>query len=503
MTFVPWFCFAALTLATQPVALASPEVSTTSHVSQDATQDLPNYDWAATIVGEGPTLHADDYVQRVIEVSPSLEQAKATADVAAAVAGEVAVAFAPILDLSLGYTRLFQRNNRTFFAGLSAEEQAQLDAGVNQVADPAAQQVLRSVVAGQAAAGNASFPVIRDRYGFRAQLSYPISDVLLAVLPGYRAAKHGAKADKTLLDVEQAELRLRALQAYWGHVRARALLAVADASVGRAQSQLELAQASHRAGLASQTEVLAVQTRLAAARIAHATAEAGTASSLHALTILAHWDQVEGFAVPLDSMRAPAELTQELDRLHAQALEQRPELHALSQQREAATMQRKQAFGQALPHLAVVAGLDVARPNDRILPNRAVWNATGQVGVTLSWSPNDMARALKRKQQATAQVRAVQAGFSGMSDGVRNEVSQAFHEHHRSLTQVRLAHVGVASAQERYRSQLIRLRVGEARMSDMIDADADVTAAQTELVHATLDALLAHAALERAVGTTL
>lgn len=492
-------------LAAEPRPLAAEHGPATERGPVDGPVDEPvdepveRYDWRSAIRGEGELLSPTEFANRVVRTSPSIEAARAAAEQASAAAEEVRMAFVPRVDASLRYTRLFQRDNRPIAAGPSAQDVAAVDAGLAQVQDPAAAQLIGGLYEQLDAVGDSRFPVIRNQYGLRVQLTYPLSDVFTTLRSAQREARSAARASEAMERATESEVRLRAHEAYYGYVRARALAAVADASLRRAESQLGIIEASERLGEATRADVLRVKARVSGARVGRAAAEAGVATGQEAMRTLAHFERRVDIAVS-DPMTDPPRLTAALDTLQERGLAERDELQAADALLDARRDGLARTRRDMAPKLALVAGVDTARPNQRILPLADQFDTSADASVVLSWSPNQLLVGTRRAKQARAAIRRAAADERALIDGVKLEVAGAYFAYRQAYVSADEATVSVDAAQESYRARLAQWRGGAARVDELIEADAEVTRAQTDLVDASVGVALARARLTRAVG---
>lgn len=460
--------------------------------------DAAPYPWHETLRGDGEGLDASAFAQRVVSSAPSLEMAQASADEALQAADSVRTAFVPRLDARLRYTRMLQPDNGPLASGPSDADAMMTAATLQQVTDPAAQALIGGLYDQFAALGNSRFAAVRNQFSLRLEMAYPLSDVFATIRPAVKQADAGARAQVAMVDAEAAQVRLRAYEAYYGHARSRALLAVAESGARRAHAQLALVEASHGLGAATQADVLRAKAWVAQADNGTLAARRGVDTGQAVLQTLAHQEQPIAVAEDLDARVGP--LGAELDALVARGHRERPEMAAADAVLEARRLEIKRRRGEAMPKLALVVGMDTARPNTRLVPLADRFDTTADASVVLSWSPNDAWSAHRNKKVSDARLRQATWNKRSLEDGIRVEVSQAYFEYRQAWSSRGNAKAAVDAAQEVYRAQLERWKRGAARHTDLIDADAEVTRAQTDLVDASIAVRLAHARLERAAG---
>ena len=177
--------------------------------------------------------------------APSMRKAQAGVDVAQARAREARTGFFGRTEVGYRYTRITRITNPNIFEGGSDVDPSQLDALAEGVTDPNAQILLGSYVDLLRGLSNASFPILQNRQALFASFTYPVSDVLFRVLPGYRAADHAKEASELELVATTAGVERDARIAYFEYARALSADLVArqsGAGGGRSRSDRALVQ---------------------------------------------------------------------------------------------------------------------------------------------------------------------------------------------------------------------------------------------------------------------
>lgn len=466
---------------------------------EPAQPDRPRFDVGAALAPVPGGLTADAAAQRAIASAPSVERAEAAAAVAEAGAARAWLSVYPRVDLTARYTRLSEVSS----GGFGSTDPALIElarARTAMVMDPAARDVLSGLVEAQAGLSNFSFDPVPNQFALRAEVSYPVSDLFLTILPAYRASQRFAEAQQLAVEAERQTVGQRARDTFYGYLRARGALAVAQSAVTQAESRRAQVAALVDAGTAARVELMRVDAQIARARVAVARAEAGVALSATALRTLLHLppeapiELGEALDTPVD---APAANVSELVAL---ARRNRIELRALRAVVDARGLARDARSGARWPHLAVAAGVDLANPNSRVFPQQQEWDATWDASVVLRWSPNDAFSTDRDVAVADAELAQARADVAALEDGVRLEVTQALADFQSAAAAYEAATVGLVAAEESYRVRTEQLDAGVAVTSDLIDAEADLTRARLDILDASIDLRLSRARLRRAVG---
>ncbi len=321
-----------------------------------------------------------------------------------------------------------------------------------------------------------------------------------AVTANREAARHDLGASAAERERSDADLRLIGRASYWEAVRARASLDAAAANESRAARLLADTRSLLQAGRAVRADVLAAEARLANARvrtIQASTRAADALSELRSLLRLADGDAVE-FADTLAGALPgePADLAS----LRARALAERPELVALGERLAAVEARETLARAVARPSLALGAQWDLARPNQRYFPQTDTWDDTWAVGLSASWTVFDGGRSRADAATSQATQRALTAERAELERLVSLDVETAWRGLAEALATIEAADTARTAADERERAAKERHDAGLAAMSEILDAEAELAAAEQQQIGARAAAWIAEARLTRAAG---
>jgi outer membrane protein TolC len=321
-----------------------------------------------------------------------------------------------------------------------------------------------------------------------------------AVTANRRAARHDLGASAAEQARSDADLRLIGRAGYWEAVRARASLDAAAVNESRAARLLADTRSLLEAGRAVRADVLAAEARLASARVATiraATRAANALAELRSLLHLADGDAVE-FADTLAGA-LPGE-PDDIASLRTRALAQRPELVALGERLAAVEARETLARAAARPTLSLGAQWDLARPNQRYFPQTDAWDDSWAVGLSASWTVFDGGRSRADAATSQATQRALAAERAELERLVSLDVETARRALADALATVGAADAARAAADERERAARERHDAGLAAMSEILDAEAELAAAEQQQIDARAAAWIAEARLARAAG---
>lgn len=418
------------------------------------------YAWTA-VAGQDVAVRPDDVVAAALEHSPSLravDQEVAAADARSRQARALSL---PVIDA------------RAAAAKYDGLEDAAL--GPTQV-----------------------IPAVEDRYSASIGLTQPLfTGGRVSGQQESAGFQRGAAAENRR--GARSDIALEALRAYWGWSKAFYLAESLCASVQRMETHDADMRNLKQAGLATDneslaTDVLLEQTRLqlesalhqvdtARARIAYLTGRE--------LPDAAVPDQAEA-AADLAMPPEPAAL--------ALAATNRPEAAARRLEAKSAASQADVSRADLYPQLYLTARYEQASPNLLDFPPAEEWKDDAFAGVTLTWSLLDW--GLTRGKAAEARARAEQAALREQeaSERIALEVREARIALNDALRRVAVAERAERSARRNLEAATDLWKNGLARHADVLDAHAQLTDSEYEVIAGRADVVLAEAALQHAMG---
>jgi outer membrane protein len=296
-----------------------------------------------------------------------------------------------------------------------------------------------------------------------------------------------ADADAALAQVALSVTRTYG-QILIGQSRARAT----DAAVMAATEDLTRAERRRDAGTATDADVLAVSVHLAEMRQRRLQVDADLAMARAQLNRLmgapidASFDAIED--VP--ALAATGELTP----LFAEAEAARPELRRAAAQLRAAEAAATEARSTWWPRVIAQAGLEWngLRPGDL--------SGSWLIGAEARWSLSLSGADAARIRSASAARLAASARFDDLRAAVHVEVLTAVRQLDTAIARIRVGADAVQQSGERARVVRNRYDAGLASMTDVLSAAAAALEAESRRVSAAVDALVAGAELQRALG---
>lgn len=343
------------------------------------------------------------------------------------------------------------------------------------------------------------YPNIENTYSADLTLNQPIYTGG-AITANREAARMDESAATWSQSLTALELGYSARVEYWTAVAASAGVDVAEAQVKRARRLLEDARALRDAGMAVNADVFAAEARVAAAEVDVIRAQNEEEKTLARLRSLLGMDEAATIRLADASTDQVPPHPPSLTGLQQQALEYRPEIK-MTDARIAGLGARARAIDAArLPAVGATGQYLVVRPNQRYFPLVDEANDSWRVGVAASWKVFDGNQTRARAAGVEAEQRALQQDRGELERRIRLEVETTRLELESALRAVGAADASATAAAAWEEASSERYAAGLALLSELLDAQADLTAAQAAQVRTRVTAWIADATLERAVG---
>ena len=308
------------------------------------------------------------------------------------------------------------------------------------------------------------------------------------------------RADLEAADANEVQQRFRAallIESTFYEVLAEArLLQVADDRARRAEEQLAVARARVLSGATVQTDSLQLLLEFTKAQVE----QLRTRALLDVARLeLGRRTGSDGpvDAVPLGTP-VPEQLPLTLDQAVADALATGPDWMIARAQAHAAERRLQGLRGQYLPRVDL--NYNRLQFDDHFYPSAFGVSA---LNLRVSWSLWDLGRRELSIAQATTERNVADAVSADLMRAARHDVAQAYEAFETARAALDLQMTSVVVAQETFRVQQERYKSGAATILDLLDAQVNLTQAQSDLVQAAFVARLAWAGLEAILGQRL
>jgi outer membrane protein TolC len=122
------------------------------------------------------------------------------------------------------------------------------------------------------------------------------------------------------------------------------------------------------------------------------------------------------------------------------------------------------------------------------------------VGGQITWTLNDIGNGVTSGRQVDAHRAQVEAQKGQLTDGLRNEVSQAEQALEDAEVAIEAGTRQLAAAEESYRVRRSLFQNGRAISVELSDAETELTRASLDIVNARVELRVARARLLHAIG---
>ncbi|MBK7583932.1 MAG: TolC family protein [Myxococcales bacterium] len=435
----------------------------------------------ASEVGRRATLNSQEVRARQAEI------AAASAELDKAFAG-----WFPRLTLTARYTHLSPVDSQSLGPG-----------NANLVATPAPAGPLPPGAPLVAIPGSAlSFPSVQDQYTLQASLLVPVSDYFLRISQAQAAAEHGRSAADLVHRAARLNASADAKLVYYGWARAKLSHEVARQNLTRAKTHRDAAKTLLELDRGSKADVLRSESLVASAELLVERARNLTELTEDRLRTLLRDPATARYEIGEDLLgqASPPKERSSFSSLYAEAQRQRLELKALEKAGLSLAQQKRAVKSTGYPRLDAFGNAYYANPNQRYVPQKKEWHATWDVGLQLTWTPNDVLGANAASAGLDAQAAKLGAQKEQLRDALRAEVFDASQALAEARVAISTAERGAKAAEEAYRARAEQFKLGRASSLELTDAEAELLNARLEVINARVGLRIARVKLDHALG---
>ncbi len=311
-----------------------------------------------------------------------------------------------------------------------------------------------------------------------------------------RQASRSSEATRMTARATIRSLLFETASAYYEVLRRQELLRVADESVQRAQTLLDVARTQAEVGTAPAKDVLQAEADLANARVQQIQARNALRLAEADLKRLIGWDATQPLP-PLQRVENPPELGQPptLAELWQQALQKRPELRNAQLNLQIAQLGVDLARADTIGQMQVsLSGFYEYDPNRR---------TQGQLLFRLSTPIFDGGLVRANLREAQAEYDSARARLQQLERDLYAEVESALLSRQEVAERLQAARTALTAAQRNYEAARDALQEGAGSIVEVLTAQLALVTAETNLVQAIYDAYIADLRLKLAIGEPL
>ncbi|MEM1026294.1 MAG: efflux RND transporter permease subunit [Myxococcota bacterium] len=396
----------------------------------------------------------------------------------------------PRLDASFSYDRLSDFDQPPLFPGNIV-----LSPGTGSPPDVGDLFVLDGSTGG--------FPNLLNQTQISVALSAVVSDYLFALGPELRAAAGEIEARQA--EVEAARLRVSAEAelGLYSWITASEQKQVFQQLVKESEERVDVVTKQLDVGATSQTELLQAQSALSSARLRMQQAQTQLVIAQRQLEELLRIQDDESFILPNQLpppiVRTPASV----QGMYDEALQARPELQAIASALKSSEALEGLALARGAPKLVASGSLLSANPNPRVIPNQDEFETTWQLGVLLSWAPNDLLTASKSRSTQRQESSRLGLELEAVRRSLRTEVVSGRRTYVDSVTNLATADEQLAAADSAYRQRKLGFETGESTLLELLQSETALIRARLDRIRADLGLRSAQVRLNLALGRSV
>ncbi|GBC92922.1 Outer membrane protein TolC [bacterium HR15] len=291
-------------------------------------------------------------------------------------------------------------------------------------------------------------------------------------------------------------LLFQTANAYYEVLRRQELLRVADESVQRAQTLLDVAKTQAEVGAAPAKDVLQAEADLANARVQQIQARNALRLAETDLKRLIGWDTAQPLP-PLQRVESAPEFTQPptLDELWQRARQQHPELRTAQLRVQVAQLGVEIARINTISRIQISLNGFLEYDPDR--------RTQGQLRFLISSPLFDGGLVRANLREAEAEYQSARFRLQQLERDLYAEVESALLTRLETAERLSAAQAALAAAQRNYDAARNALREGAGTIVEVLTAQLALVTAETNLVQAVYDSYIAELRLKLATGDPL
>jgi len=346
------------------------------------------------------------------------------------------------------------------------------------------------------------FPSIERNYGAR----FTVQQTLFT---GFRVQKnlemseHNALAAGYDYGRDRSELRLTVTTAYWNLYRARRLEQVLGLAVDQISAHLEDVRNFRLQGIATDLDVLKVQTQLSDIQVKQTEAGGNAQIAQMSLNSLIGKPLETSLSLvdhPVTDDQSRGETDEQVGSYMQRAQVSRMEVASAKERLAMQKAAVAAAQGGWYPQVILLGNYDYARPNQRIIPPKDAWEKSWDIGVSVQWNLWDWFATSSQTSQAQAGLAQTEAMVRQVNDAVALEAAQSYFRVSEARKRIELSSIGTKQAEESYRITKERFKQGVSTTTDLLDAEIALLQARLNETQAVVDFVIQKEKLSKALG---
>ncbi|AJE03415.1 TolC family protein [Geobacter pickeringii] len=308
-----------------------------------------------------------------------------------------------------------------------------------------------------------------------------------------RARRASLLQEATSRDYEarEKEVYLQVVEAYYGILEARKLLAAAEEEVVQRTDHLRIAKNLYEQGVVTRNDLLQAEVKLADSR----QQRLGAANRVENrwLTLDYLTGRPLSFRADLSEASTAAQLPAPED-AERRAVANRPELAALARSVEAGEAEVVEARSAFYPELYVKAGIDYVE-NSKVR-EQTIYSATAGVKINLF----DGFASTARRREAVESMMKQRDSLRQLREQIRVELRTALNDARVAADRIATVEQAIRQGEENLRINRDRYQEQVGTATDVLDAQTLLTQIKTDFYRAIYDSQVATARVRKAMG---
>ena len=346
--------------------------------------------------------------------------------------------------------------------------------------------------------GGATFPVTVPATAYNYYLNnLSISQVVFAGLRGWNTLKNTQEQTKAAqydLAADKLNTKNNIITAYYNHYKLMESKKVVDENIKVLEQRLKDVQNLQTTGMALKNDVLQVKLALSNLQQSAAEVQSGIDVSNYNLDImlgLSDSTKIQIVEAGLLTDKAEFDINNGLKN----ALVRRPEVKAADTRLSITNRSLKIARGYYSPVISGGFNFYYNEPNQRVFFGDLVFQNSWDIGVRLSWNITNLFTTQFQTKEAKLNIQQAEAQHDQLTDNIKMEVNTNYAAYKLALDKIQLNKESIEQATENQRMTKDQYSNGIKNITDMLNADNQVTVSEINLLNAKIDAEIAYAKL--------
>ncbi len=313
------------------------------------------------------------------------------------------------------------------------------------------------------------------------------------------ATKENLKAAELNYSIQKNEKAFEIIKSFWNLRKAELSVRLVEKSFERLKVHLKEVESFYNNGSLIKNDYLRMKLKVDEVKV----------KKEEALSLLKLARTMFNKAVGLNLMNkteiepekiVPAKPTENVEDLIAKGLKQRKELQVMKKKLNVAKENISAAQSAWFPSVSAFGNFYYNRPNQRYLPMKDEYKDSWDVGVSLNWTIFDWLERNSDVETAKEKFQIEKLNLDVFKENIKSQIIADFLNVKNSYEKIKSYKLAVKSAEENLRVTEKLFKEATVRVSDVIDAEAELLKAETNYEMNLIDFEISRIKLNKAVG---